>query len=167
MIRGKLLFGIGAVVTAGVIGATPLIGHAAGAEVVVAQGHTDVLTPVQWQGGGGSFHFTTNAPICVEAGTFGSGLCGIASGGSYTNIVCGTGNVLPGATANVTNVPTITYAITFAAGVGVITGSDAAGDTVAGVVLITPNTDNHAVPPPPTSNACVTDFLATLATVGA
>jgi hypothetical protein len=113
--------------------------------------HVDLL------GGCGTFTFGSIAcagvsdpevtPLIVEAGT-----CTITANGSFTNTACGTGSVT-GGTASVAGFEsgTIPFGITFAAGIGLVTGgpfaegAPPAGDpvepndaTVTGVVSLGP-----------------------------
>ena len=174
-LRTRVCGGIAGVAVAAVLGFNAIPAHAQGVGAIVFQGHTTTLTPVPWAGtpAGATYTFSTVAPLCAEVGvdvdgdgTPEAGLCGISSSGSYTNIVCGTGTATGNAGITGPEPYSINYTITFVAGLGVLVGSG--GDTdggpsgpAVGVVDIAPNTDNHLVAPPPTSNACVTDFLAT------
>ena len=179
-LRGRLFGGAACVALAGIVAFNPLLAHAQGVGVIAFQGNTTSLTPVPWVGTPASASYTFNTHVvagvslCAELGVDvdgdgalpEAGTCGISSSGTYTNIVCGTGTATGSASVTGPEGYGINYTITFVAGLGVLLGSGADTDggnngTDVGIVDIAPNTDNHAVAPPPTSNACVTDFLAT------
>jgi len=114
---------------------------AANPEVAVFSGSANAA--VLLSGGGGTFSFSTGAPLGCTAVDPDDGVvasCTINASGSFTNIVCGTGSA--SGTATISDPSdggvTVTFSITFVAGVGVLTGS-AQGGPVAGAVLITAN----------------------------
>ncbi|HEV7679727.1 MAG TPA: hypothetical protein VGQ42_14270 [Candidatus Dormibacteraeota bacterium] len=169
-IRFKFVGLLGTAAVAAALAAAPTIRASAQVEMVlpsdaiVFSACTTSLTPVQPQGGGGSYTFDSNtgtchgataavAPTCQgisfvtdlpDAGDP-AGPCHINATGSYVNIVCGTGTT-GGAplgqsdTATVdaegaTAYVTLRYGITFVAGLGVITGNATAGDDAGGWAL--------------------------------
>jgi hypothetical protein len=147
----KFMTMLGTVLAAGAIAATPLAASASDGDVdaAVYVGHTTSLTPVLLVGGGGTYSFTSD--VCAGASSdVDAGLCTISSSGTYSNIVCGTGNVLAGSTATTTEPDgasdTVGITITFVAGVGVLT-SGAQG--VAILIGTGPGTDG---------STCVTGF---------
>lgn len=178
-LRTRVCGGIAGVAVAAVLGFNAIPAHAQGVGVIAFQGNTTSLTAVPWAGTPASpsytfnTHVVANVSLCAELaadvdgdGSPEAGQCSINSSGTYTNIVCGTGTATGTAAVSGPEGYGINYTITFVAGLGVLLGSGAdtdggASGTDVGIVDIAPNTDNHAVPPPPTSNACVTDFLAT------
>lgn len=178
-LRGQIFGGAACVALAGIIALNPLLAHAQGVGVIAFQGHTTTLTPVPWVGTPAApiFTFNTNVvasiSLCAELGVDvdgdgtlpEAGTCSISSSGTYTNIVCGTGTATGHATVDGPEGNVLNYTITFVAGLGVLVGSGADSDggnsgTDVGIVDITPSTaSRRPVVPPPTSNACVTDFL--------
>jgi hypothetical protein len=153
--RFKMVAMLGTVLAAGAIAATPLAASASDGDVDAAAwvGHTTSLTPVLLVGGGGTYSFSSD--VCAGASSdVDAGLCTISSSGSYTNIVCGTGTVFS-ATATTTESDgasdTVGIAITFVAGVGVVTGAPSA-TTVAGVAVLV------GTGPGTNGSTCVTGF---------
>jgi len=124
--RAALLGALGALVGAFAIATTPMLASAdSDVDIPFYFGQTQCLTPVQLVGGSGTFCYS--ATICFM---FSSDdippfeTCGLSASGSYTNTVCGTGSA--SGTANVSEASggfdTFGFSITFAAGVGVVTG---------------------------------------------
>jgi hypothetical protein len=80
--------------------------------------------------------------------------CSIASNGTFTNIVCGTGGVMGSAT--ITEVgestpATASYAATFVSGLGVVTGTyddDGGQGPLVGLVLLAPTVAGNCVTTP-------------------
>lgn len=146
----KLLSLVGTVVSAGALAGVPVV-HAADGDndVAVFVGQTTGLTPVQAVGGTGTYQFSSIACAGVSTDTVGDvGTCSITSNGSYSNIVCGTGGANGSATVTENTdggTDTFSYGITFASGVGVITGG------ATGVVVIVPSGTGAPA-------SCVTSF---------
>lgn len=169
---------IGAVTVAG---AALLVGSTVGARAQVEAGFSDVLAfagsaqitsdndsdsgtapAVDLVGGAGTFNFTTTACEGVsdtEAGgpvELPGGCTLTVTGGSYDNVVCGTG--WAGGLANLSGFESgpITFSIYFAGTVGIVTGSATTSgpapegtdspDQIVGPVLITAS-PNATVPP--------------------
>jgi hypothetical protein len=143
--RTKLLTTVATILAACAMAVTPMIASAADGDIDthVFVAHTTCLTPVQLVGGGGTFCLTTD--VCVS---FSSddippvGICTLSASGSYTNTVCGTGNVSGTATSAEADgsVDTVGFSLTLVAGLGVITGG------AVGVVDLQPSglgTDGH------------------------
>lgn len=183
----KVITGIASVAAVAAFSAAPVHADTAVAGAIVFSGTTQNLTPVQLVGGSGTYGFSSAQAspqglpgFCAAAGVDsgpsvyagvsidprGSG-CSTNAGGSYANVVCGTGTtgsttlgVAEGDSATITAseiVPagatlteTFSYGIVFAAGVGVIHSLSAPG---AGVVEIAP-----------TGGSCATGVTAFTAT---
>lgn len=156
----KLLTITGALFAAGTIAATPMVVSASDgdSDVAVFVGNTCGLNPdVQLVGGTGTFCFssTDNAPVpgvCEGVSTDTTpaeiGACTITASGNYSNTVCGTGSA--SGSASIVELAdnqadTETFSITFASGLGVVTGG------ATGVVQLLPT--SPATPP-----ACVSGF---------
>lgn len=155
-LRTKVLSVAGTILAAGALTLSPLAASA-DVDAVVFAGATGTITTVPLIGPSnpdpGSYTFGSaicagasvdTAPAGAQAGT-----CVIASSGTFHNIVCGTGSAAGTATVSAGGLlpsaeqtETITYSITFVAGVGLLTGSSSDGDTTAGVVSIIPTGGN-------------------------
>lgn len=139
------------------VAATPASAAGPGASAYVGQ--TTSLTPVAVQGGGGAYTF--NSLLCVGAyvNSTSAGACVITSSGTYSNIVCGTGSASGSATVTWTGPigsgsETVSYGITFVAGVGVMTGG------ADGAVVIVATGSGL-----PDTSQCVTQFTVVGASV--
>jgi hypothetical protein len=104
-----------------------------GAASYIAQ--TTSMTPVQLVGGSGVYSYAST--VCADVNlTPQAGVCSAASGGTYTNIVCGTGTMSGTQTVTVAgNSVTVSYNITYMAGVGIITGPGPSVPPIGVVVL--------------------------------
>jgi len=160
----KLATLVGTIFAAGALAITPLTAMAADGDVDagVAVGHTTTLTPVQLQGGTGSYSFASDACAAVSSDDVPPAeTCTISASGTYVNIVCGTGTA-PG-TATVVEADgssdTFGYSLTFVAGIGVVTGPGTPPSVPpVGVVVIV----GTGVGAP---SSCVTSFDVAIAAV--
>ncbi|HXA28693.1 MAG TPA: hypothetical protein VN193_08080 [Candidatus Angelobacter sp.] len=119
---------------------------------------------VLWNGGGGSFSFTTGGTIgCVGIDLTDnqtSTACTVSASGSFTNIVCGTGIATGVAIVNETggDSHTVNFTIVFVAGLGVEVGTVPPS---AGIVQITPTNLTPPNPNAPGDGQCTPGFTVT------
>jgi len=134
----KLATMLGTLCAAGALAISPLTAMASDGDTDagVSQGHTTTLTPVAFQGGGGSYSFASDHCVGVSSdeptNVPADGNCSISASGTYANIVCGTGTAPGNATVTESDgaSDSFAYSLTFAAGVGVETGGGSAGVVV-------------------------------------
>jgi hypothetical protein len=136
---------------------------------VIFSGTASLGSPVQWQGGGGGFNFTSTVCAQVAGNDASASTCALSLSGTYMSTVCGTGSASgSGVLAGVDNYTVSSFSITIVAGVGVVTASvtDPAGVTTAssGVVDFATTAPGGAPgvgPGPSLTGNCAGNLVAT------